>query len=92
MRISNKPESEWDDATHALNDLYNPKQYGFKDSTYIIESGEPTSDWDADDTSEEGVKFEVGSRVMAEDTGVIYICQDNTAGAAIWNKIIQERM
>jgi len=102
MQVSPKPESEWDETTRALYDLYNGPsgvpgtiEPGTEGSTVQISgavSGTPNSDWDSADTSGYGIEFDVGSFVQDNDTDILYRCVDNTPGAAVWYKVVQERV
>jgi len=102
MQVSPVPESEWDTNTKALSALYTgptglpeakvaPGQAGSTEDISGSVSGLPDADWDSNDTVGYGVDFVIGSFVQDTDTNILYRCVDDTPGAAIWYKVVQER-
>jgi len=53
-------------------------------------SGLPTADWDSSDTADTGIPFIPSTILQDSNTGILYICEDATPGAAVWNIIPQQ--
>jgi len=62
------------------------------DISVFLTTSIPDSDWDDSDTAVVGKEFFVGALVQKTTNGILYVCQDASTGAAVWNIVVQEKL